>query len=643
MGCKHCKIWLTKHENQNNHLTTINTNQNSSSISNHEQPVSLSNQPNSQKTHRQEKCTSLDNLPVELVYHLLDRLDTDTIFTSLYNVCPRLNSIIHQYDKLELKLISISMSHFHHICSLIRPEQIRSLTLSDGNDNVGLVRIFLKKFRMESFKRLHSLTLVNINHNEYMIKIFLSMTDQLRKLSILNSNEIYNDTCIDILMASCGKKSLEKISLHIEKNRFLNPTIIWPDKCFLKEIKLAGICSLALFRNILLHSPNLKKFQANDIDIDDEWIDVDENEEIEEIKILPLVNGSNIISLSLTCARNEMEKLEWLLPQFTQLSYFKYLNIYDYHMESIYESDYSLIEGERWEKIISNCNQFEFIFTIHIDDESWNVHQCVSSFKRKLWQDKNWNIAFEQYDKILLIYSLPYAHDAHYYDRSILFSIPNNAILSIKFFENVTKLRINMATLNDLGKKIIGPPRFSNVSQLILDGQWRNPDTIDSIGSLVCLSNINKLIRLERVPTTIFRTFIYSLINLESLTLTTYVLDSMNAAILQYFKCLHSLNIVQFDNDYRHFVNVEPFCTMFPQIRHLDIPIDNLDSCQYLIERLEKFLISVVFRFPHNDDNDDDDDDDDDDENAELIEWAQSLQQNHQYRLRDGDIYLWFQ
>ncbi|CAF3990413.1 unnamed protein product, partial [Rotaria magnacalcarata] len=190
---------------------------------------------------------------------------------------------------------------------------------------------------------------------------------------------------------------------------------------------------------------------------------------------------------------------------------------------------------------------------------------------------------------------------------------------------------------------IIGPPRFSNVSQLILDGQWRNPDTIDSIGSLVCLSNINKLIRLERVPTTIFRTFIYSLINLESLTLTTYVLDSMNAAILQYFKCLHSLNIVQFDNDYRHFVNVEPFCTMFPQIRHLDIPIDNLDSCQYLIERLEKFLISVVFRFPHNDDNDDDDDDDDDDENAELIEWAQSLQQNHQYRLRDGDIYLWFQ
>ncbi|CAF5050609.1 unnamed protein product, partial [Rotaria sp. Silwood1] len=158
---------------------------------------------------------------------------------------------------------------------------------------------------------------------------------------------------------------------------------------------------------------------------------------------------------------------------------------------------------------------------------------------------------------------------------------------------------------------IIGLPRFSNVSHLILDGQWRTQDTVDSIGSLVYLSNITKLIRLERVPTLIFRTFIYRLINLQSLTLTTLVLDSMNAALLQYLKCLHSLNILQTEDNYGHFVNVEPFCTMFPQIEHLDIPIDNLDSCQYLIDRLEKYLISIVFRFQNNEEDEDDDDDDD--------------------------------
>lgn len=92
---------------------------------------------------------------------------------------------------------------------------------------------------------------------------------------------------------------------------------------------------------------------------------------------------------------------------------------------------------------------------------------------------------------------------------------------------------------------------------------------------------------------------------------------------------------------------------MFPQIKHLDIPIDNLDSCQYIIERLGKFLISIIFRFPENDDDEDDDDEeeyDDDEENVhitnkqnELIEWARNIQENHQYRIRDGDIYLWLQ
>jgi hypothetical protein len=80
---------------------------------------------------------------------------------------------------------------------------------------------------------------------------------------------------------------------------------------------------------------------------------------------------------------------------------------------------------------------------------------------------------------------------------------------------------------------------------------------------------------------------------------------------------------------------------MFPQIEHLDIPIDNLDSCQYVLDRLEQFLISVIFRFPAADEDDEDEDDEDSDKYHELIEWAQNIQQNHQYRIRDGDIYLW--
>jgi len=349
------------------------------------------------------------------------------------------------------------MTYFHRVCSLIHPEQIVSLTLSDGNNNVGLVELFLKKFHMESFKRLRSLTLINIDNNEQMIKIFLSITDQLRILSIENSNENYNDTVIDILMTIIGKESLHKLYLDFERHRILNPSIIWPTECFLQEIKLVGLCNMSLFRNILLYSPNLKKFQAYDIDLDDEWNDHDGDDEDDGIgprQMLPISNSSNLISLSLVDARNEMEKLEWLLPQFSELKYFKYLNVYDFHIESIYESDYSLLDGKRWEKILDNCNQFEFIFTIHFDDDSGNVHHYLRTFQTKFWQDKNWHIALEQYNKILLVYSLPYAHNSHYYDRATFFSIPHNPILLSQSMRHVTKLRINLTAVNSLGKQV---------------------------------------------------------------------------------------------------------------------------------------------------------------------------------------------
>ena len=183
---------------------------------------------------------------------------------------------------------------------------------------------------------------------------------------------------------------------------------------------------------------------------------------------------------------------------------------------------------------------------------------------------------------------------------------------------------------------------------------------IDSIRTLIDLSKIEKFVRLERVPTVVFQTFLSHLSKLKSLTLTSFVLDSLNAAVFQYSQCLNTLHIVQFDDHYRYFVNVEPFCTMFPRIEHLDIPVDNLDSCQYVLDRLGDVLLSVIFRFPSSHDEDEDDEpfddsneneeDEDDDQHQrhrnkyyERIQWARTIQQHHQYRIRDGNMYLWLE
>ncbi|CAF1544947.1 unnamed protein product [Adineta ricciae] len=672
MGCKQCKFLSSKHRvndciEQNVYSITTQSTTNSSNRTNryhqdkHQYDASFT-------TIGFPNLLTLDNLPVELVYHIFDQLDTFTIVTSMLNVCRRLNSIISTYNHYHLDLQSISMKYFNRLCLVVRPEQVTSLTLSDGNENVGLVAVFLKKFQWQSFKQLRSLRLVNIDQNEQIAQILLSMTNGLERLSVENPNEYYSETVMDILMTILSKKSLSKISLDLARNRILNPSIIWPMECFLREIKLTGLCHISLFRNILCCSVNLKKFQAFDIDLDDEWIDQtddDDGEEDDEVaarQMLPLSNSSNLLSLSLVYARNEIEKLEWLLPQFSQLISFKYLNVYDLHTEPIYESDYSLLDGGRWEKMLVNCQDFQFISTVHFDHKAGNVHRYIATFQTQFWQDKSWNIAFEQYNKTLLVYSVPYPHSSFYYDRPVFVSIPHNPFLSSQSMRNVTKLRINLTAVNDLRKQIIGAVRFPHVTQLVLDGQWRNTGLSSSIRSLVDLSRIQKFTRFERVPTTIFQTFVFDLSTVQSLTLTASVLDSLNAAVFQYSQCLRSLYIVQLYEIYPHFVNVEPFCTMFPQVQHLDIPVDSFDSCQYIIDRLGRFLINVIFRFPHRerdeaDDIEDDDDDDEDDEdgrneddnnddedkNAELIEWAQNVRQNHQYRIRDRNMYLWLQ
>jgi hypothetical protein len=112
-----------------------------------------------------------------------------------------------------------------------------------------------------------------------------------------------------------------------------------------------------------------------------------------------------------------MKKLEWLLPQFSKLKYFKYLNVHDCHIESVYKRDYSLLDGERWQRLLYNCNQFKFIHTIRFDDDSWNVHHYSAAFQTKFWQDKNWNIVLERFNRMLLVYSLPYAHSSYDHDR----------------------------------------------------------------------------------------------------------------------------------------------------------------------------------------------------------------------------------
>ena len=413
MGCKQCKIFATKPTNSAIFI-------------------------------KQQNSACFDDLPVELIYHIFDQLDTLTILTSLYNVSKRLNAMIRTYNQYDLNFKSISRKYFHRICSILHPEQIISLTLSDGNDTVGLVEYFLQKYSLTSFQHLKSLTLRNIDDNEQMIKIFLSLPHQLEYLSIENNEETYDETVFDIFSTILTRQTLTKLYLDIDRNRILTPTILWPNQCYLTELILIGVCNLSLFRMILLYSLNLKKIQVDDIDFDDENDD-DEEEEEDEEAILPIEIASNIISLSFVYARTQFDKLDWFLRQFHSLQSFQYFNL----DESYCDNDWSIaINGNHWQDLLVHCQQFQMILTINHSQQTWNIQEYISTFQTHFWQDKNWQIALEQHDYLILIYTLPYPYHSYCYTHSIVFSLPTNHSLLKETMQNVTKLRIHLNAIN---------------------------------------------------------------------------------------------------------------------------------------------------------------------------------------------------
>ena len=406
---------------------------------------------------------NLDNLPVELLYYLFDRLDASTIVTSLYNVCQRLNTIVTTYDQYHLNLKSISINHFHQMCSIIRPEQVVALTLSDGNENVGLVKLFLKKFRLESFERLKTLNLINIDHNERMTRICLGINDQLQQLHIENNRKEYNDTVIDVLLSIIGKPNLKSLVLDLGRMRPWSAPLIWSSECSLRKLRFINRCSLTLLRNILISSPNLEIFEASDIDFSGEWPhqNLDSDEDDEEIEhhnpslLQNILYADRLKSLALISAHNEMKVLQWFLPQFTQLAYLKYINRDDFHLNSIFDEDMATFDGRCWQKAVEHCEKFEFILGSNFDEDSlWNSHEVISTFQTEFWQKKNWLTGLEEYENLAVIYSIPYPHHSNYFGKLKFVSMPNNQSLSSKSMENVTKLRISISIVKNLQKTV---------------------------------------------------------------------------------------------------------------------------------------------------------------------------------------------
>jgi len=167
---------------------------------------------------------------------------------------------------------------------------------------------------------------------------------------------------------------------------------------------------------------------------------------------------------------------------------------------------------------------------------------------------------------------------------------------------------------------------------------------LTDIQTILDLNNVEKLIRDECVPTMDFIALLNLMPNLQSIKTTTILLDALNAAKFCHTKCLRSFVIDPNCYDDQRPVNIEPFCAMFPRIEKLIIPVDNVDSCRYVLDQLNQDLISVIFRIPSNDSVLIESENENEDENSTddmFSEWINELPKQYRCQKKQQQIHIW--
>ena len=152
----------------------------------------------------------LSTLPNELIYRILDILDNETIFFSFGNVCKRFHTLIRAYNQYKFNFQSISKPYFHSICRLIHPENIVSLTLSDDNRTPGQIKWFLSFFQIRQFIRLRSLTLIDIDEDDF--HTIFPFENKILSLSFTFRNYIFrNSETLPVFSSIVSNKNLRQL------------------------------------------------------------------------------------------------------------------------------------------------------------------------------------------------------------------------------------------------------------------------------------------------------------------------------------------------------------------------------------------------------------------------------------------------
>ncbi|UJR25972.1 hypothetical protein I4U23_007320 [Adineta vaga] len=513
-----------------------------------------------------------DNLPVELLYHILNFLDTDTILLSFRYVCTRFYLLSNVYNQYQLNLYSCTKYNFYRFSRIINPVNIITLVLSDDDRTPGQINLFLSFFHLKQFHFLRSLTLLEVEDSNLNLILNDLSSLSLRSLTIQSRTFFtWTNQTLTCLSSILEQTSLKQFTLSIWCFEIYD--FLWPYQCQIEYIHISNRITFEQYCTILERCLFLRTFIIKDV----LWNDM---------TTINSIQYRQLKSLTLEDNRMDIFKLEEFLSLTPSLTYLKVIGMA------------YLMDSYLWEKILrrklSLLEKFEFFF------QSWkdvnydlsDIESLIRPFQTSFWlENKRWivNCDYIHNPMEVILYSIPICKPLFQYnDSSNKASCSNftEILLDDKVMNNVTGLRINLvksfnqASLTRKNNSFTSP-LFRNVTELILDITDKCPINLSqSLSNLLNLSHLTQL--------TINLNYDFSTDSNTTTNLTN---------ILRQISNIHTLEILNNLSTIYSNISIEDICSLIPStIEHLKITVKNITEMKTIIDRFE-YLSSITFQF----------------------------------------------
>lgn len=327
---------------------------------------------------------SFTSLSTELLHHIFDYCDTETIFLSVRCVCRRLYAVVNTYNRLDLDVNSCSKADNELILRLIQPENITSIKITAWSAGEWQIRQLISQIDLQRlFTRLRTLTLNGIEGPalEHLLQKIMSEASDYVYIHFYDYKYDKWSTILSLIVARLNPRKL-----HLKNdssNKYMMQPTISSVNSQLKHLVLAK-CDYTACLVILQQFPHLQTFEMGTCKT------ADNSEAATSFTDASFV--SSLKNLTIHDCSLSPESVMLLLsttPQLVRLELISSRTTLD-----------QLFDGFYWKDIIQkklrSLNKFDFAFSCQLDETCHfaDIHQLISSFQSNFWIDeKCWLIS----------------------------------------------------------------------------------------------------------------------------------------------------------------------------------------------------------------------------------------------------------